>query len=534
VSFRAKIFFSILLPACILVSIATVAALAEIQRESEREALESLERAKGAFLRVLEEQSQQLKSLSIPFEGTRFDAAITESVNSGELDVLKETVRDEMFHLFLDDTPEFYEVVGKLNGKILLLGGARPPRSITERMQRWVGKQDRDRVLTEYGGDPYLAIRVTHDKGYFIFGKNLVPYLNRLSEAFEMGVVMVQDSRTIYASVAGGLAAHETEGAVALDGVRYRVSAGTPPHSELDRVTFFRSMKKVDDYKAKVMGAGAFGLALAVLVAGLVSLRVSRDISRPVETLVQATRAVGAGDYGVTVEIPGRDEMAHLGGAFNEMTQGLRKRREIMEKTLSRDVAEELMKGLELGGERREVTILFMDVRGFTGATEGVDPAQVVTMLNDMMNVLAGAVARHGGNVNKYLGDGLMAMFGAPRDLADHAFLAVQARLDMRGEIASWNRHRALQGEDRMEIGIGINTGTVVGGKVGSRSRLEYTLIGEEVNLASRICGKAAPGQVLITKQTYLRVGGRFRTNALEPVQVKGLSYPVEIFEVLS
>jgi class 3 adenylate cyclase len=532
VKFRAKIFLSILLPACILVSIATAVSLAEIQRESEHEAMESMERAKLAFLQVLDEQIQQLKSLSKPFGGSRFDAAITESVASGELDLLKELVENEF--LYLLQTPEFYEIVAKSDGKILLQGGSAPPKGVTSKMQEWIGKPNRDQVLTEYGGEPYLAIRLAHEKGYFIFARNLAPYLDRLSAAFDMVVVMLKDSRTVYASIRGWPAGAGTGGPLTFQGIRHLASAGTPPDSELDRVTFFRSMKKVDDYQAKVVGGGALGLGLAVLVAGLVSLRVSRDVSQPVETLAQATRRVGEGDYGVTVEIPGRDEMADLGRAFNEMTLGLRKRREIMEKTLSRDVAEELMKGLELGGERREVTILFMDVRGFTGATEGVDPAQVVTMLNDMMNVLAEAVAGQGGNVNKYLGDGLMAMFGAPRHQDDHAYHAVQASLKMQREMGAWNRKRATQGADRLEIGVGINTGTVVGGKVGSKARLEYTLIGEEVNLASRICGKAAPGQVLITKQTYLRVQGRVRTNALEPVQVKGLSYPVEIFEVLS
>jgi len=174
-----------------------------------------------------------------------------------------------------------------------------------------------------------------------------------------------------------------------------------------------------------------------------------------------------------------------------------------------------------------------MDIRGFTSGTQGVDPAEVVTMLNDMMNQLAAVIHRHGGNVNKYLGDGLMAMFGAPKPLEDHALRAAKAGVEMQAELAAWNARRAERGLPSFHTGIGVNTGVVVCGRVGAKERLEYTLIGEEVNLASRICGKAEPRQVLATEATVKRAGPSLRVRPLEPVSVKGISYPVKVYEVI-
>jgi adenylate cyclase len=279
------------------------------------------------------------------------------------------------------------------------------------------------------------------------------------------------------------------------------------------------------------MGLG--GLLVAVLVASLVSVLVSRGISRPVEQLVDAAHKIAAGDYKVKVDVASSDEIGRLGGAFNDMTDGLRKRQEIMEKTLSPDVAEEFLKGTDRRPERRIVTIVFMDIRGYTSGTEGMDPGDVVVLLNELMDLLSGAIVRNGGIVNKFLGDGLMAMFGAPKPLEGHALKAVKAGLEMQKWMARWNDRRMARGLPSFYSGIGINTGLAMCGRVGAQDRMEYTLIGEEVNLASRICGKAAPKQVLITKQTHDQVKDQVNARELEPVSVKGLSYPIKVFEVL-
>ncbi len=265
----------------------------------------------------------------------------------------------------------------------------------------------------------------------------------------------------------------------------------------------------------------------------MVSVIVSRGVSRPVEQLVEAARLIAAGDYKVKVEVGTRDEIGRLGSAFNEMTEGLRKRSEIMDKTLGPDVAEEFLKGTDRRPERRVVTIVFMDIRGYTSGTEGMDPADVVVMLNELMDLLSSAIVRNGGIVNKFLGDGLMAMFGAPKPLDGHALKAVRAGLEMQKWMARWNDRRIARGLPSFFSGIGINTGQAMCGKVGAQERMEYTLIGEEVNLASRICGKAAPKQVLVTKATWDLVKEECKGRELEPVVVKGLSYPIKIWEVV-
>ncbi len=527
--FRARILLAILVPAVALVAAAAGSAILAIRRGSEAAAGEELERTRHAFDGVLRVQLDQLKIAGGPFHQPRIDAAITDFAESKEIAQLKAHVENEF--LYLQHAPDLYEVRSR-KGDLILRHSPRHAcgPACAHPPEPWMA--ERERALTEFDGQPFMAIIVRHEKGYFVLGTDLRRTLDGLSADFGVGLGLLRGGRVVYTSLPGWTTGAGTEGTVWVGGVRHLALSWRPRDSELELVALLKSMADVDRRQAAVAWLGAAGVALAGLAAGLASARLSRGISRPVETLVEATRRVGGGDYSAEVDIPSRDEMGALGRAFNDMTAGLRRRREIMEKTLSRDVAEELMKGMELGGERQEATILFMDIRGFTPATEGADPADVVAMINEMMARLAEAIARHGGNVNKYLGDGLMAMFGAPRPLEDHAFRAVGAAREMQREMAAWNAGRQGRGLPPLGIGIGINTGVVVGGRVGSASRLEYTLIGEEVNLASRVCGKAASGQILVTKATRTRLGDRVPARELEPVQVKGLSYPVAVFEV--
>ncbi len=528
--FRARLFLAILLPAVVLVSVAVAVAVIDIRGRAETAAREELGRTREAFEGALRETFDSLRRQSGPFGGTPFTAAISECVASGETGPVKELMGNEF--QYLGFTPDLYELRDR-KGRLLIRRSAlhECAKDCVHPFQKWIA--DRDEALTEFDGEPFLALRIEHDHGYFVFGSHLRRTLDNLSlKYFKIGVVLTGGGRAVYSSVPAWTPGAGTEGDVVLGGARYRASSARPEKSELDLVVLLRPMTDVERLQGRALLLGAAGVALAVVVAGLVSFAVAGGISKPVEALVEATHRVGAGDYAAQVAVSGQDEMARLARAFNDMTEGLRKRRDIMEKTLSRDVADELMKGTELGGERREVTIVFLDVRGFTSGTQGVDPVEVVSMLNDMMHRLARAIDRNGGNVNKFLGDGLMAMFGAPKPLEDHAFCAVRASVEIQKEMAEWNAARTARGLPNFHTGIGVNTGAVVGGRVGSRDRLEYTLIGEEVNLTSRICGKAAPRQVLITKQTHDRVQGRVKARALEPVVVKGLSYPIAVFEV--
>jgi class 3 adenylate cyclase len=527
VKFRAKIFLAIILPSSALVVAAVAAALAGITSKYEESAQDQLQRTRIAFERTLAEQLNQLTALTQSFKLPRFDAAISEAVASGDL----KTARQRLEYQFqlVGGIPDFFELRGN-DGKVLIrksLDGAGTPGPA----QSW--REPEKGALTAFDGQPFLAVRFEHERGVLVVGKHVKATLDNLQEGFGIHLALVGGTTTVYSSKEGWTPSIGMEGTIFVGSTRYLATRGAPPFSELGFVVLMADMGKVDDARRAALFLGLCGLAVAVLVASLVSSIVSRGVSTPVEKLVDAARKIAAGDYNVKVDVARADEIGRLAGAFNEMTDGLRKRQEIMDKTLSRDVAEEFLKGTDRRPDRRIVTIVFMDIRGYTSGTEGMDPGDVVVMLNELMDLLSGAIVRNGGIVNKFLGDGLMAMFGAPKPLEGHALKAVRAGLEMQKWMERWNDRRLARNLPSFYSGIGINTGVAMCGKVGAQDRMEYTLIGEEVNLASRICGKAAPKQVLVTKQTWDMVKDQIKGRELEPVVVKGLSYPIKVFEVL-
>jgi len=525
VKFRAKIFLAIILPSSALVAVAVGVALYHLARTSEETAREELDRTSKAFKLELQNRLVQMANLTESFKGPRFDAAVTEAVVSKDIATVDQLLNYQ--YKLIGYTPNYYEVRDK-SGVVLLRKCVDPvlQKADAGPVQKWT--RERGSALTEFAGQPYLAVAFDHEKGTLLVGNDLRSFLEYLKDNFRIDLGLLKDGKVVYRTDPLW-----TPEAKDHPGRRYLSAEGTPINSELTPVLFLKNMDEADSQQRSVLWAGFGGLAVSVLVALLVSIMVSRGVSTPVEKLVAAANQIAQGDYKVKVEIGTRDEIGGLGKAFNEMTEGLRKRQEIMDKTLSRDVAEEFLKGGDRPAERRVVTIVFMDIRGYTSGTEGMDPAEVVVMLNELMDLLSGAIVRHGGIVNKFLGDGLMAMFGAPKPLEGHALKAVLAGLEMQKWMARWNDRRIARGLPAFFSGIGINTGEAMCGKVGAQDRMEYTLIGEEVNLASRICGKAAPKQVLVTNQTWMKVSTQVKGRELEPVQVKGLSYPIKVFEVL-
>lgn len=275
------------------------------------------------------------------------------------------------------------------------------------------------------------------------------------------------------------------------------------------------------------------GLAALVLAAVLGAM-LARGLTHPVRALVAATGRIAAGDYGSEVPVKGRDELALLASAFNEMTMGLRLKeryRGVLDKVVSREVAAELVRGeLELGGENRDATVLFADVRGFTPLTRGMEPQEVICLLNECMTMLSAAVDAEGGVVDKYVGDEIMAVFGAPLRQSDHAARALRSALRMLDGVKALNLDRARRGEQPIEVGVGVNSGRVVAGNMGSPERLNYTVLGETVNLASRLCSAAAPGQILATRATVAASG--MSATPIGSRLLKGFSDEIELFTV--
>jgi len=190
---------------------------------------------------------------------------------------------------------------------------------------------------------------------------------------------------------------------------------------------------------------------------------------------------------------------------------------------------------LRLGGERRELTILFSDIRGFTGLAENLSPEALVGVLHDFLDPMSEIIVKHGGTLDKYLGDAIMALFGAPLDLPDHAPRACRTALEMVAILKVLNREWVAKGRPALKIGIGINTGPVAVGNMGSSRLFDYTAIGDNVNLASRLEGlnKFYGTEILITELTARQLDGGFLLREVDLVRVKGKRQPIAIYEVL-
>jgi adenylate cyclase len=282
---------------------------------------------------------------------------------------------------------------------------------------------------------------------------------------------------------------------------------------------------------ALLLGGGG-----ALLISALAGAVLSRSLTRPIRDLVAAAGRVAAGDYETEVRVDSSDEMGTLAEAFNEMTRGLLQReqyRSVLNKVVSPDVAKELMKGdVDLGGENREVSVLFADIRGFTPLTEGMEPQEVIRVLNECMEHLSRAVDAEDGVVDKFIGDEIMAVFGAPVTQADHAHRAVSAAVRMRDGMAEMNATRVARGDAPLGLGIGIASGVAVAGNMGSSDRLNYTVLGETVNLAARLTDQAEAGEILVSGQTVEKAGAGVVAPCVGQRSLKGFSSDVEVFSV--
>ncbi len=217
--------------------------------------------------------------------------------------------------------------------------------------------------------------------------------------------------------------------------------------------------------------------------------------------------------------------------------ESLEKRR--LRRVLERSVDPQVMKMLLdagqdfLRGQRSEATVLFSDMRGFTNVAERTPPEMLVARLNEHLEAMTEAILAHQGTLDKFIGDAVMALFGVPWPMEDHALRAVRTAVEMQKAQQRLMEHWTRIGWEAVPIGIGINSGPMIAGEIGTLRRSDYTVIGDAVNLASRLCGLAQPNQILISQATYEQVREAVEARPLEPVIVKGKSRPVMIYEVL-
>ena len=222
-------------------------------------------------------------------------------------------------------------------------------------------------------------------------------------------------------------------------------------------------------------------------------------------------------------------------GASLEKKRLRDRQRELFRQFATAEVAEELLKtGLTLGGKHVEASVMFSDIRAFTSLTEARSPVETIELLNSYYTLMFDAIGGHGGIVNQMLGDGLMAIFGAPLPHADHRERAVQAALDMLELVEGFNREQSLRGRPEIRIGIGIAAGPLVAGFTGTQQRVTYTCVGETVNLAAHLEAhtKVLGRPILIDENTRNGLGEGIRVDAHGPVQLKTRSHTVEIYSV--
>jgi adenylate cyclase len=285
-----------------------------------------------------------------------------------------------------------------------------------------------------------------------------------------------------------------------------------------------------------IAGIGFAALLGAVLLGG----GLSTGITAPVQALVRSMHQVLQGNFSQRIVVTRQDEIGFLGASFNEMVSGLEEREKIKDtfgRFVSQDIANAVLSGhVPLAGERREVSILFQDIRGFTTISERTDPALLVRMLNQFFTEMVAAVEAEGGIVKQFTGDGVMAIFGALREQPDAPARAVRAAIAMVQRLASLNVRLQEQYLPTLRIGVGVHTGEVVAGLIGPDKRVEYTVIGDPVNLASRIEGltKELQATVVISEETASRLGSGFTFGRTVTMAVKGKEKPVQVVEVLA
>lgn len=278
---------------------------------------------------------------------------------------------------------------------------------------------------------------------------------------------------------------------------------------------------------------------VGVLLVGILFMTIFVTVMiKPIRLLVNGVMAIAAGDFDQQINIKRSDELGDLTGAFNEMAKSL-KEKEVMRGAFSKVVTKSVMDhliqhpdGLKLGGEKKVVTVFFSDIRGFTPMSEALTAEDVVHILNEYFTAMTKIIFKYEGTLDKYMGDAIMAIWGAPIEMNDHAERAVLAAIEMGEKMKELQAKWRMEGKREVNIGIGINSGEVVVGNIGSNERLEYTAIGDNVNLTQRLESVAEKGQILISSATYERVKHKVSATMLDPIKVKGKAEKVMAYSV--
>jgi adenylate cyclase len=275
------------------------------------------------------------------------------------------------------------------------------------------------------------------------------------------------------------------------------------------------------------------------VLAGVLNKFVSRSIVNPLKKVLAIIPKIQEGDYTERIQVISNDEIGLLGDAGNAMIMGLEERemlRAAFGKYVTPEIRDEILSGrIPLDGEFRQVSVLFADLRNFTPLAEANDPKTVVKIINAYFTEMASSIQQKSGLVLQFIGDEIEAVFGAPLSLENHPVKAVQAALEMRMRLDLVNNRLKKQGHPPLRHGIGIHTGQVVAANIGSPDRLSYALVGDTVNLASRIqeLNKQLGTDILISETTQSRLNNAVPVKKLPTIKVKGKIEPIAVFKVI-
>ncbi|MEK7706032.1 MAG: adenylate/guanylate cyclase domain-containing protein [Myxococcota bacterium] len=347
------------------------------------------------------------------------------------------------------------------------------------------------------------------------------------------GGALLRDEKLALAQIA------KLDGALGGEMRTTRITLKDGVKNTVGRLLVGTSLARVERDAARdlTINLAAFFVALLVLI-GYSSLALRRMVVGPLNQVVDAMRAAHEGDLEHELTLKRNDELGLLADTYNFMIRGLRERERLKDafsRYVSPQVYAKFQRGeIQLAGEMREATVLFSDIRSFTALSEQLSPADIVAMLNEYFTEMVGIVFRHEGFVNKFIGDALMAIYNVPLTQTEPELRAVRTGVEMLSALAALNGRRTARGQFPLRIGIGINTGPVVAGNIGHVQRLEYTVIGDTVNLAQRVESqtKVSGSPLLISESTYRAVAAHVDAEALPPVKVKGKQEPVALYAV--
>jgi len=287
---------------------------------------------------------------------------------------------------------------------------------------------------------------------------------------------------------------------------------------------------------ALVTGATLIMALLASLAAGILGKR----LSRPIDDLMDASRAIGAGNYGFRFTERRNDEIGHLMESFNHLARGLLEKSQVeaaLSRYVSPGVARQILANLEqvqLGGRHVEGTVMFADIVGFTHLSERLPPSEVAELLNEYFGYITRIATHHHGTIDKFIGDCAMVVFGVTEPDPDHPVHALQCALMLQRLVARLNADREMRRQPRVEFRIGLNSGEMLAGNLGASDRMQYTVVGDTVNLASRLMGIAEPGQIVVRDEMMLdpRVAGMVEARQSREIRVRGRETPVVTYRI--